>query len=320
MVFGLNWVDFVILASLIFFAIEAFERTFISEFLDLISFVLAFFLSFSFYNFPAKFAQTQFQFPHGLALVFGFIFIWFISETSFYLIIRLFLPKFPFLLFKGYKFLSIFPAVLRGLIFIALFLVIIATFPIQPSIKKDVLNSNLGSKILNYAYGLEAPVRGVFGSVTNESLTFFTIKPQTSESINLGFQTEDVSLDEDSEKKMLDLINSERVKIGLDPLLTDTDLKKIAINHSQDMFKRGYFSHYSPEGATVADRAEKEEIDFLIIGENLAFAPNVELAHKGLMNSEGHRANILSKDYTKLGLGILDGGVYGRIFTQVFSN
>jgi uncharacterized protein YkwD len=100
----------------------------------------------------------------------------------------------------------------------------------------------------------------------------------------------------------------------------DANLRKVARGHSEDMFKRGYFSHYSPEGDSVADRAEEQNIDFLVIGENLAFAPNLELAHRGLMNSEGHRANILSKDYGKIGIGVLDGGVYGKMFTQVFSN
>jgi uncharacterized protein YkwD len=58
----------------------------------------------------------------------------------------------------------------------------------------------------------------------------------------------------------------------------------------------------------------------LVIGENLAYAPNLELAHTGLMNSEGHRANILSPDFNKVGIGIEDGGVYGLMVTQVFSN
>ena len=44
------------------------------------------------------------------------------------------------------------------------------------------------------------------------------------------------------------------------------------------------------------------------------------LAHKGLMDSEGHRANILSPDFNKIGIGIMDGGVYGLMVTQVFSN
>jgi uncharacterized protein YkwD len=86
------------------------------------------------------------------------------------------------------------------------------------------------------------------------------------------------------------------------------------------MFKRGYFAHNSPEGENVADRAEKVGVDYQVIGENLAYAPTLALAHNGLMNSPGHRANILSSDYQKIGIGVQDGGVYGLMITQVFSN
>lgn len=320
MVTQFNWVDLLILATLIFFAFEALGRPLIIEILDLISFLMAFLLSFNFYNIPAKFFEVSFQTPHGLTLVFGFMAVWFISEIVFYLLIKILLPKLPALKMRGSEILSVFPAFLRGLVFIALFLVMVATFPIQPSIKKAVLSSQIGSQILKYAYRLEDPVKNVFGGVTNDTLTFLTIKPKTSEKVNLGFQTTQFDIDETSENMMMNLVNKERVSRGLKSLEFDSKLRNIARAHSADMFQRGYFSHYSPEGETVADRASKAGIDFLVIGENLAFAPNVELAHKGLMNSEGHRVNILSENFGKIGIGVMDGGVYGEMFTQVFSN
>ncbi|MCL4365722.1 CAP domain-containing protein, partial [Patescibacteria group bacterium] len=119
---------------------------------------------------------------------------------------------------------------------------------------------------------------------------------------------------------MFELVNKERTGRGLKALVFDQKLQAVARGHSGDMFKKGYFSHYSLEGKTVADRALNASVDFLVIGENLAYAPSVELAHKGLMNSEGHRANILSPDFNKVGIGVLDGGIYGKMFTQVFSD
>jgi len=315
----MNWVDFLILATLIVFAFEAYGRSLVVETLDLISFLLAFFLSFGYYNLPAKFFEAQFQIPHGLSLVLGFMSVWFISEALFYIFLRILLPKLPKEL-KGYKVLSIIPALFKGLIFIALFLVMIATFPIQPVIKKAVLESRVGSIILKQAYRLEAPVKNVFGGVTEDSLTFLTIKPKTDEKIDLGFQTADVEIDPTSEQALIDLVNKERSSLGLKTLVFDSKLREVGRGHSEDMFKRGYFSHYSPENKSVADRASEKEVDFLVIGENLAYAPSVELAHKGLMNSEGHKANILSEDYGKIGIGVMDGGVYGKMFTQVFSN
>ncbi len=315
-----NWVDLVIIGLLLFFALEAIGRPLLLELADLASFLLTGILSFNYYNLPAKFFETQFRVPHGLSLVLGFMAVWFLSEIIFYLLIRLLLPKLLIFKMPGSKFLSIIPAVLRGLIFIAIVLVMTSTFPIQPTIKKSVLDSKLGSQILKYTYGLDQPIKKVFGGVANDSLTFLTIKPKTDEKVNLGFQTSQISIDESSEKVMFNLVNQERANQGIRPLEFDSRLRNIARSHSGDMFERGYFSHYSPEGFNVADRALKEGVDFLVIGENLAYAPSVELAHQGLMNSEGHRANILSADYGKIGVGVIDGGIYGKMFTQVFTN
>lgn len=316
----MNWVDLAILATLILFALEAFHRSLILEALDLASFLLAFILSFNFYNLPARFFESQFNIPHGLSLVLGFMGMWFISETLFYFLVRNLIPKLPILKTRGLELLSVIPAILRGLIFIALFLVMVATFPIQPSIKKAVLDSKVGSQILKYAYALEQPVKAVFGGVSNDSLTFLTIKPKGDEKVDLGFQTDKFSVDANSENSMVDLVNKERASRGIKALQFNSGLREVARAHSEDMFKDGYFAHLSPEGESVADRAADVGVDFLVIGENLAYAPNVELAHKGLMNSEGHRENILSLDFGKIGVGVIDGGIYGRMFTQVFSN
>lgn len=315
-----NWVDLVIIVTLMLFALEALGRSLILETLDFISFLLAFFLSFSYYNFLAKFFEVQFKIPHGLSLVLGFMAVWFLSETIFYLLVRILLSKLPKIKIPLSKVLSIIPALGRGLVFVALVLVMIATFPIQPVIKKAVLESKIGSQILSLSYALEQPVKNVFGGVTNDSMTFLTIKPKTDERVDIGFQTSQFSVDETVEKAMIDLVNKERQSRGLKILVFSEDLRSVARSHSADMFTKGYFSHYSPEGLTVADRATKAGIDFLVVGENLAYAPTLDSAHKGLMNSEGHRANILSEDYGKIGIGVMDGGVYGRMFTQVFSN
>lgn len=60
-------------------------------------------------------------------------------------------------------------------------------------------------------------------------------------------------------------------------------------------------------------------IGFDVAGENLAFAPSVEVAHEGLMNSPGHRENILSPDFCRVGIGVQNSGVYGRMFSQEFA-
>lgn len=320
MALGLNWVDLVIIGMLLLFALEALRGSLVLELVDLVSFLLAGLLSFSYFNIPAKFFEAQFKIPHGLTLVLGFMTIWFLSETVFYLLVRVFLQKIPRIVIPGSRIISMAPALLRGLIFTAIVLVMVATFPIQPVVKKAVLDSKIGSQILRNAYALEQPLKQVFGGVANDSLTFLTIKPKTDQRVNLGFQTSQFSIDPASENEMIDLVNKERVGRGIPALSFDEKLRSIARRHSADMLMRGYFSHYSPEGKTVADRALAAGVDFLVVGENLAYAPDVTSAYKGLMNSEGHRAIILSPDFSKIGIGVMDGGVYGRMFTQVFAN
>lgn len=317
---GFNWVDLSIILLLIFFAYEAIGRPFLLETLDLISFLLALIFSFRFYNYPAKFFETQFDLPHGLSLVIGFMIAWFLTEAIFYIVIRSLLPSLPKIRLKGSEYLSILPAVLRGLIFISLILVLTATFPVAPRLKKSINESKIGTLLLKEAYQLEAPVKRVFGGISQDSLTFLTIKPKTNERINLGFQTTEFTVDETTEFEMIGLVNKERTSRGLNALVFDGKLRDVGRFHSKDMFSRGYFSHYSTEGASVADRAERFGIEYMVIGENLAYAPNLELAHSGLMNSEGHRANILSPEFNKIGIGVIDGGIYGKMFTQVFSN
>lgn len=316
----LNWVDWVIIATLLLFTFSAFGRIFVFELLDLLSFILAFCLSLIFYSFPASLLQSQFQVVLGLSQVISFMLIWFLTEIFFYFLLQIFYKRLSGLRFRYDTVFSIIPSFLRSLIFVAFILILTTAFPIQPAVKKEVLGSKIAILILQNAYGLEDPVKNVFGQFSTESLTFVTIEPGASKKIDLGVKTSEVSPDNNSEQQMIDLVNSERIKEGIEELKYDANLFTIARNYSKDMFERGYFSHYSPEGKTVADRGLAARINFSVIGENLAFAPSVTSAHKGLMNSPGHRANILSKNYAKIGIGAIDGGVYGKMFTQVFTD
>lgn len=318
----MNWIDLVIIILLLFFALEGIRRSFIGEMLDFLSFLLAFFLSLRFYNSIGMLYETSFGLPHSISNVFGFISIWFLVETGLYFSTQLLLSKFK-IIYKLNQKLTIFsviPALLRGIVFVAVMLVLLGTFPIQPQIKKAVLESKIGSVVLKNTQLLEKPLKNVFGGLTNDTFTFFTIKPKSNETVDLGFKTSEFKPRPDLESQMIELVNEERQKQGVKKLTYRSELLEVGRSHSADMFKRGYFSHYSPEGKSVADRADEKNISYLVIGENLAYAPNLELAHKGLMDSPGHRANILSPDYNHIAIGIMDGGVYGLMITQVFTN
>jgi uncharacterized protein YkwD len=110
------------------------------------------------------------------------------------------------------------------------------------------------------------------------------------------------------------------MKEGLKPLKADPEMTVVARAHSRDMFARGYFAHINPEGENPFDRMKKASIIFSIAGENLALAETLKKAHNNLMNSPGHRANILNPSFGRLGIGVLDGGDYGLMISQEFRN
>jgi uncharacterized membrane protein required for colicin V production len=318
----MNFIDLIIILIILYFIVDSIGKSFIFEFLDFSSFLAAFFLSLRFYNFLGDFYQNSFSVPHALASILGFASVWFLAEITLFSLIQIILPKINFLPKIDQKLASlvVVPAFFRGLIFVSLILVLIGTFPIQPKVKASVQESTLGSMILEKTQSFEGPFKNLLGGLGEDTLTFFTIKPKSDENINLGFKTTDFLASPEVENQMIDLVNMERTKKGLKKLQFNSNLRSIGRDHSADMFLKGYFSHYSPEGKSVADRAKEADINYLVIGENLAYAPNLNLAHNGLMNSEGHRANILSTDYNQIGIGIMDGGVYGLMVTQVFSD
>ena len=220
------------------------------------------------------------------------------------------------------KYLGFFPAVGEALIFTAFILTLLITLPVQGWIKKDISQSRIGSILIHKTQGIEEKLNAVFGEAVNETLTFLTVNPSpmSQESLDLGFTQKEGKVDVQAENSMLTLVNIERQKNNLPPLESNSALKELARLYARDMFARGYFSHYNPEGQSPFDRMQQAKITFIAAGENLALAPNVILAHQGLMNSPGHRANILSPDFSRVGIGVIDGGIYGMLFVQEFTN
>ncbi|WP_078533975.1 CAP domain-containing protein [Streptomyces sp. AA1529] len=106
-----------------------------------------------------------------------------------------------------------------------------------------------------------------------------------------------------AESEVLSLVNQERAKAGCKPLTADAKLAALAGDYSEDMARRGFFSHTSPDGKSPWDRAEAAGVSDLG-GENIARGQaNARSVMDSWMNSPGHRANILNCDYRTLGVG-----------------
>ncbi|MBZ4666504.1 CAP domain-containing protein [Mahella sp.] len=119
------------------------------------------------------------------------------------------------------------------------------------------------------------------------------------------------------EREMVDYINEERVKAGLKALVTDPELANVARLKAQDMRDNNYFSHTSPTYGSPFDMMKQFGLTYRTAGENIAKNSSVLKAHLALMNSEGHKANILNGTFTHVGVGIVD---YqgGKIVVEMF--
>lgn len=128
----------------------------------------------------------------------------------------------------------------------------------------------------------------------------------------------EVSRLNDREERMLTLINQERTRRNLQPLQVDLELTRLARMKSEDMENKNYFSHYSPTYGSPFDMMKTYGIDYVAAGENIAANSSIDNAHTSLMNSEGHRRNILNADFTHIGIGIVNSDRYGNMITQMF--
>jgi uncharacterized protein YkwD len=128
----------------------------------------------------------------------------------------------------------------------------------------------------------------------------------------------------------LELVNRDRATHGLSPLVSSAVLNQAAQSHAQDMLKRDYFAHKSPEGKTPRDRFLRSSGSQSVgVGENIYFyqdlrVPGIseEIARMfqvGWMHSPGHRKNILTADYREFGYGIVYGAGGWQYAVQMFS-
>jgi len=145
------------------------------------------------------------------------------------------------------------------------------------------------------------------------SLTPVTAKPTTVTPVEPN----------DIEKRAFEQTNLVRVKNGLAPLVWDSEVCRMARIHSESMSRQGYFSHVTPEGLRLRERARLVGIiRYGVLAENIAYnqgyADPGAFAVERWMQSEQHRANILSPEFRAMAIGSFiaaDGSVY---LTQTF--
>lgn len=121
------------------------------------------------------------------------------------------------------------------------------------------------------------------------------------------------------ENEVVRLTNEQRAKYGLPPLKIDWQLARVARYKSADMRDKNYFQHNSPTYGSPFTMMENFGISYRSAGENIAAGQRTpQEVVNAWMNSPGHRANILNKGYTHIGVGYAKGGSYGHYWTQMF--
>lgn len=120
------------------------------------------------------------------------------------------------------------------------------------------------------------------------------------------------------EQEVFDLINSQRTAAGLSALQINEEVQNVARIKAQDMVNNNYFSHTSPTYGSPFDMLKSYGISYKAAGENIAGNSSNSGAVTAWMNSEGHKANILSNNYNYTGIGVVDSPKYGKIYVQMF--
>ena len=144
-----------------------------------------------------------------------------------------------------------------------------------------------------------------------------TPRPENTPTVSTGdYTTFDSSM---QEQILLNLLNQDRARNGLPPLVLDPELSRLAQLKSNDMNANHYFAHESPTYGNAGQMLDSFHYDYEGVGENIAHHSNVEKAEAAFMSSDGHRRNILGSQWEKVGLGVAydeNGNVY---VTQLFA-
>ncbi|HSX42223.1 MAG TPA: CvpA family protein [Candidatus Saccharimonadales bacterium] len=324
----MNWIDGIIVVTLVIYVFEGVNRGFMEQVLELIGFFLTIFLAAWTYRPIGAWLSAHAGVLPEAADPLAFLIDWTVLQALFSLALKYGYHLLPAVIRRSRSnhIAGVFPALAKAAVIIAIVLTVAVIAPVPRQLKQAINGSYLGSKFVAQSGTVEGYLNKIFGRDVEKSLTFLTVPPQneqiigSNDRVDLKFTTTDVKVDAAAETQLLDLVNQARRQAGLVPLTMATKLVAVGEAHSRDMFARGYFAHNDPDGKTPFDRMTDAGITFKVAGENLAYAANVQLAFNGLMNSPEHRANILEKDFRQVGMGVIDGGIYGEMFTQDFTN
>lgn len=321
-------VDLILIIFLLLYLIDGYRRGFLMLIFELLGTVASFYLAWLWGAKIGEWIAEVASFAAPAQRLIGFIAVWLILQLLYLAISTFVYPKIPPIIrfSLANRLLGLFPSLGKGLIVAAICLTLMVILPIKWPMRTIILNSALGGPLVAKTQQWQQKFVKTYSEEITQTLTFLTTTPivrrtdEKHETLSLHFKTSETTIDTRAQQLMLDLVNKERISNNLPALTASETLRAVAKAHGEDMLAQGYFSHYSLDGKDPFDRMDEAKISYLTAGENLAFAPTVQLAHSGLMNSPKHRDNILFPKFGRVGIAAIDAGFYGMMFVQVFSD
>ena len=322
---SINAVDAILVAVLALFVLGGLRRGLVWELLDLVGLGASFALGLQGYGALGSWLVERYEAPQALANLAGFFAIFLASLFAFALVSALIggLVGTPLTLGILRPLNALGGAALglaKGVVFAALVLRAATLLPVGDDLSSAIGQSRVASRVGDAFSCVLPDLESAFSQIAEDALRFVPPIPSGERrdlSIPRGVA---VWADPEAEAAMLDLINRERALVALPTLVADERLRVVARSHSEEMFRLAYFAHDSSATGTPFDRLRQANIRFGTAGENLAYAPTVEAAHRGLMNSPEHRRNILMPEFRRVGVGVVRSGLWGRMFTQNFTD
>lgn len=318
---AVNWVDGTIVGIVVVYALTGLRRGFLAGFAEVVTIALAFGVALGLFRpLGSSLAYSRGWRP-GITQGATFVILWVGVQVVLGFVVHRWHKRLPEETRKSEsnRVLGLVPAALKGLVAAALFATILSLSRTGTA-STDVGASRIGPPLVSVVVNSEKAAYNTFGDAIREIQDLYGPSGEVVGSRKLQFKTTKVEPDPEAEAKMLELLNSERARRHLKPLVANERLRGIARQHAADMLANGYFAHDTLAGATPFDRMHKAGIKYERAGENLALALTVETAHDRLMRSKGHRENILDPEFGMVGIGAMRTDVRGTMFTQDFTN
>lgn len=321
---GVNWVDVLLIVIIGLGALAGTRRGFLRGTLDVLT-ILASVLAAAYgYHLVANVISGRFHLSDVVASVIGFAAVALVVQFTVSWIVLT--PLSPLIASARLvpvsrqldALLGVIPGIIKGLFAAMAMVLVLVLLPFGHGLDPSLSRSALAQHLLSGANQIATGAEGKAGVDLSDFM--IVTEPSPDESMRLPFAvTSGLHESSSDEQQMLDLINTARMENGLAALKLDPELQQVALAHSQEMLELGYFSHVSPLKGSPTDRLNAANVVYTAAGENIAYAPSVDVAQRGLMRSEGHRANILSDQFTRVGIGVEVTPFGTRMYTQEFA-